>query len=138
VPAAKEQLMRERTRVVSGMFDQNWRYDPAFVLAGDAKARASGRRLRLPSGASADAKLIESLVGDYQFTPGPRVTVLAKDGKLLLDVGNQQGELQLIEGLEFYNSTFQAWVTFVRDASGKVQGAKAYVQGEDNEAKKLD
>jgi dienelactone hydrolase len=138
VPPAKEQVMRERTRVVSGMFDQNWRYDDAYVLPGDEKVRASGRRLRMPSGATFDANQVGSLVGDYQFTPGPRVTVFAKDGKLMMRVDKQEGELQLIDGLEFFIPGFQAWVTFERDASGKVRGAKAYVSGDDLVAKKLE
>jgi dienelactone hydrolase len=135
VPPIKQQLARERTRVVSGMFDQNWRFDEAYVLAGDAPSRTGGRQFRMPSGAKADAKLLAELAGEYQMAPGPLVTVTVRDGKPFASVGSEDGELELIEGLEFYVPRFLGWVTFERDASGKVSGLKGYF-GEDVEAKR--
>jgi dienelactone hydrolase len=139
VPAAKEDVMRERTRVVSGMFDQNWRYDAAFVLPGDEQVRKNGRRMRMPSGARADAKLLAEIAGKYQFSPGPLVTLESKDGKLFLSTDGEKDrdELELIDGLEFYLPRFNVWVWFERDAAGKVSAIKAYA-GEDLEGKRVE
>jgi dienelactone hydrolase len=133
LPPFKKQLPRERTRVVSGMFDQNWRFDSAFVLAGDSKVRADGRRMGMPSGAKAAPGLMAELAGDYQLNPGPLVNVTTRDGKLFASVGPQEGELELIEGLSFYVPRFLGWVTFERDASGKIAAFKGYF-GQDMEA----
>jgi dienelactone hydrolase len=133
LPPFKQQLPRERMRVVSGMFDQNWRFDPAFALPGDAQARADGRLFRMPTGAAADPKLMAELAGAYQLNPGPLVEVTARDGKLVAKVGSDEGELDLVEGLTFYIPRFRGWVTFERDASGKVTGLKGYF-GNDVEA----
>jgi hypothetical protein len=133
VPPFKQRLPRERTRVVSGMFDQNWRFDSAFVLTGDAQVRAHGRQMGMPSGAKAAPEILAKLAGDYQFNPGPLVNVTTRDGKLFASVGPEQGELELIEGLSFYIPRFLGWVTFERDASGNISGLKGYF-GEDFEA----
>jgi dienelactone hydrolase len=133
LPPFKQTLPRERTRVVSGMFDQNWRFDPAFVLPGDAQARAAGRQFRMPTGAKAASALMAELAGDYQFNPGPLVVVAARDGKLFAKAGADEGELELVEGLTFYISRFRGWVTFERDAAGKIAGLKGYF-GQDVEA----
>lgn len=135
VPPFKEQLPRERTRVVSGMFDQNWRFDSTFVLPGDAPARAGGRQLRMPSGATADPKLLAELAGDYQLNPGPLVKVTTRDGKIFASANNEDAELELIEGLSFYVPRFLGWITFERDAAGKIAGMKGYF-GEDMEGRR--
>ena len=70
VPPFKQRLPRERTRVVSGMFDQNWRFDSAFVLTGDAQVRAQGRQMGMPERRKADPELMAELAGDYQLIPG--------------------------------------------------------------------
>jgi dienelactone hydrolase len=136
-PAFKQQLPRERTRVVSGMFDQNWRFDPAFVLPGDAQARAQGRRFRLPTGAKAASALMAELAGDYQFTPGPRVKVTTRDGKLFASTGAEDAEVQLVEALTFYVPRFMGWITFERDAAGKIAGVKGYF-GQDVEGRRVE
>jgi dienelactone hydrolase len=126
IPPVKDTSAIERTRIISGMFDQDWRFDEAFVLPGDATARASARKLRMPSGAVADAKLLESLTGNYQMKDGPLLKVFLKNGKLFAAARNEEGELELVEGLAFHVPRFLVWITFVRDASGKVTGLTGY------------
>jgi dienelactone hydrolase len=137
VPPFKQQVARERTRVVSGMFDQNWRFDSAFVLPGDVQARAEGRHFRMPTGAQAAPALMAELVGDYQFSPGPLVKVTARDGKLFVSTGAEDAELEFVEGLSFYVSRFMGWITFERNASGKIMVMKGYF-GEDVEGRRIE
>jgi hypothetical protein len=135
VPPFKQQAARERTRVVSGLFDQSWSFDSAFVLPGDAQARVDGRQFRMPAGAKADPSVLAELVGAYQLNPGPLVKVTARDGKLFANAGREDGELELIEGLTFYVPRFLGWITFERDTSGRITGLKGYF-GEDVEARR--
>jgi dienelactone hydrolase len=139
VPAPKEQMMRERTRVVSGLFDQNWRFAPAFVQLGDVAVRRNGRQLRMPTGAVIEPQLAQQLAGTYQFSPGPRVLIEAKDGKLMLRAVDEaeSAELHLIDALEFYAPLFNLWVWFERDATGRIATIKAYA-GEDLEGKRVE
>ena len=139
VPAFKEEAMRERTRLVSGMFDQNWRYDAAYVQAGDADIRARGRQLRMPTGARADAKLVEEIAGRYQLSPGPLLTLDARDEMpvLTLEGDQEKDTLEYIEGMQFYLPRYNAWLWFERDESGRVAAVKVYA-GEDLEGKRKD
>jgi hypothetical protein len=61
------------------------------------------------------------------------MNVTTRDGKLFASVGPDEGEIELIEGLSFYVPRFLGWITFERDASGKISGLKGYF-GEDYEA----
>lgn len=139
VPAPREQVMRERTRVVSGQFDHNWRYAPASAQLGDESVRKNGRQMRMPEGAVIDMQLAQQLAGAYQFSPGPRVLIEVEDGKLMLRAVDQteSAELQLIDALEFYAPHFNLFVWFERDASGRVVTIKAY-GGEDLEGKRVE
>jgi dienelactone hydrolase len=136
-PPPKQRVARERTRLVSGIFDQNWRFDPAFVLPGDEEARSEGRQFGFPSGASPDAKLLPELAGKYQMTPGPLVIVTVRDGKLFANANGEEAELELVEGLGFYLPRFKGWITFVRDASGQVTKLTGYF-GEDVEGSRVE
>lgn len=131
--------LRERTRVVSGMFDQNWRFDPAFAHRGDETERKNGRVLGMPSGALVDAKLAAEIAGKYQITNGPLVVIAARDGKLFLNADdvNDATEMQLVEGSRFYLPKFSLWLWFERDAAAKVTVMKGF-QGEDFEGKRVD
>ena len=139
IPAVKESVMPERTRVASGLFDQAWRFDPAFVKLGDEQARRNGRQLRMPGGARPDAALIGELTGKYQITDGPLIVIGSRDGKLILGVdgATESAEMQLIDGLAFYAAHFKLWVWFERDANGRPTVIKAY-SGDDFEGKRVD
>jgi hypothetical protein len=135
VPAFKQWSTLERTRVASGMFDQNWRIDPAYIVTGDAKARAAGRHLGVPRGAQPDNALVSAIEGDYQIENGPPATVFRKDGKLYLKAGSDDGELEFTASSQFYLPRFQVWIDFTRDAAGKVDGFTGWGHG-DFEAKR--
>ncbi len=139
IPAVGGVTMRERTRVVSGMFDQNWRFDASFARRGDEAERKNGRLLGMPSGAPTDAKLAAEIAGKYQITNGPTVVIASRDGKLILQVddANDSAEMQIVEGLRFYLPRFSLWLWFERDAAAKVTVLKGF-QGEDFEGKRVD
>jgi dienelactone hydrolase len=130
VPPVKEWSTRERLRVASGMFDQNWRVDPAFVVTGDAAARAGGRRLAMPAGRKADDKLLAEIAGHYQIEGGPLVEVFLKDGRAFVKAGSEDGEFEYVDGLGFYIPRFPVWITFTRDPSGAIDGFTGWGNGD--------
>ena len=140
IPAYKQTASPLQTRVVSGMFDHNWRYSDSLAQSGDAEIRAKGRlRHRPKPKLVVDPKLLESYVGRYQIAQGPLIEVI-KDGKRLMV--KQQGQNDAMELVPETETSFciprhDLWISFTRDASGKVTGLVGYQNG-DFEGKKLD
>ena len=140
IPAARQSASSWQTRVVSGMFDYNWRYSDALAQPGDTEIRAKGRQLHRPkANLSVDPKLLESYAGRYQIEQGPLLE-LFRDGKRLMvrQPGQADADELLPESETDYDiPKYGVWVSFVRDASGKVTGFTGYQEGS-FEAKKLD
>jgi dienelactone hydrolase len=136
-PPAGQNVMAERTRVVSGMFDENWRYDAALADLGDAALRAAGRRFAVPKGALPDAKLVAELVGKYQIEFGPLIDLQARDGALSLVANGEASPVALVDGLTFYATVFDLWMTFTRDAAGRINGINGW-NGSDFSAQRAD
>lgn len=140
IPAFKQSASPFQTRVVSGMFDYNWRYADSLATPGDTEIRANGRLLHRPkANVAVNPAVFDSYVGRYQIEHGPVIEVF-KDGKRLM--GKQQGQDGADELLPESETDFNVpkhsiRITFVRDASGKVTGFTGYQDG-DFEAKKLD
>jgi len=140
IPAFKQSASPLQVRVVSGMFDYNWRFSESLAQFGDTQVRSSGRLLRRPkAGFSVDQKVLDSYVGRYQIEHGPLLEVF-KDGKRLMV--RQQGqpdsdELLPASETDFDVPKYTVHISFVRDASGKVTGFIGYQNG-DFEGKKLD
>ena len=139
IPAAKQSASSLQTRVVSGMFDYNWRYSDALAQPGDTEIRAKGRQLHRPkANLTVDPKVLESYVGRYQIEQGP-VLELFQDGKRLMvkQQGQSDSDELLPESETDYDiPKYGVWISFLRDASGKVTGFAGYQDG-NFEAKKL-
>ena len=140
IPPYKQSASSLETRVVSGMFDYNWRYSDALAQSGDAGIRAKGRQLHRPkANLSVDPKVFASYVGRYQIEKGP-LLVLFQDGKRLMvkQPGQNEGDELLPESeTDFDIAKYGVWISFLRDASGKVTGFSGYQDGS-FEAKRLD
>ena len=140
IPAYKQKSSALQTRIISGMFDYNWRFSETLTQAGDKEIRAKGRlRHRPKADFAVNPKLLESYAGRYQIGEGMPVE-LVKDGDRLLVKQHGQAEgMELLPETEtsFYLPGYDVWISFVQDASGKVTGLIGYQNG-DFEGKKLD
>ena len=105
-----------------------------------ARSASKGRLRHRPSASLVvDPTLLESYVGRYQIEKGPLLEVFL-DGKRLMV--RQQGQSDADELLpesatEFSVPKYSVWISFVRDASGKVTELVGY-QGGDFTAKRVD
>jgi hypothetical protein len=123
------------------MFDYAWRVSDSLAQPGNAEIRAKGRLLRGPSARfSVDPRILDSYVGRYQIEQGPLIEVF-KDGTQLKV--RQQGEsdaddLVPTSDTDCVLPRVSVWVSFVRDASGKVTGFIGYSGGSDFAGQKLD
>jgi len=139
IPASKQSASSLQTRVVSGMFDYNWRFSDALAQPGDDEIRAKGRQLHRPkANLSVDPKVLESYVGRYQIEQGPVIEVFV-DGKRLMAKQQGQGEgdeLMPESETDYDIAKHGIWISFLRDASGVVTGFTGYQDGS-FEAKKL-
>jgi len=140
IPAFGQKASALQSRVVSGTFDSNWRFSDALSFSGDGEIRSKGRLRHRPSASLAvDPALQKSYAGHYQIEKGPLLEVFL-DGKRLMV--RQQGqpdsdELLPESATEFSVPKYDVWISFVRDASGKVTELVGY-QGGDFTAKKVD
>jgi dienelactone hydrolase len=140
IPAYKQSASSLQTRVVSGMFDYNWRYSESLAQPGDTEIRAKGRQLHRPKpNLTIDPKVLESYVGRYQIEQGPLIEVFL-DGKRLM--AKQQGQSEADELLpesetDYDIAKYGVWISFLRDSTGKVTGFTGYQDG-NFEGKKLD
>ncbi len=138
IPPARQKAMDERTRVVSGMFDQNWRFDADYLQTGDAELRAKGRRLTT---AGKDVRVpqatLDSYTGNYLLPGGRLVEVGRRGDTLWAKTGPDAMDFVALDQATFYGQKFNVWVTFEKDASGKVTGFTGHQPGDgDFEAKK--
>jgi dienelactone hydrolase len=140
IPAFGQKASALQTRVVSGMFDYNWRFADALAYPGDSEIRSKGRLRHRPSTSlTVDPALQKSYVGRYQIEKGPLLEVFL-DGKRLMVRQQGQGdpdELLPESATEFSVPKYNVWISFVRDASGKVTELVGY-QGGDFTAKRVD
>lgn len=126
IPAPRQMEPEERTRVVSGSFDYNWRFNAAYLQMGDAEIRAKGRRLAVPGkGVKVDIALLDTYAGKYLLNG--RELVLSRTGETLLaKLGPTELELVPLDQANFHGMKFNVWLTFEKDAAGKVTGFVGY------------
>jgi hypothetical protein len=131
MPAPKQRAGRDRFKVVSGMFDSNWRLDPAYLQPGDEQVRAAGRTLARPGKHVKVAdSLLDSYAGSYEL-PGNRMVEITRKGDLLFArTGAEELDLVPLDQTTFYGARFNLWVTFTTDAGGKVDGFTGHQPGE--------
>jgi dienelactone hydrolase len=138
IPAYKQSAGAEETRVVSGMFDYNWRFASALSHAGNVDVRAKGRMLKRPDrDLKVDPQVIDSYIGRYQLEGGPVIEVFKEGGKLMARGTGTVSELLPESETTWYVTLVNVRLFFERDASGKVTGFTGW-NGGDFEGKKLD
>jgi len=140
IPAYKQSASSLQTRVVSGMFDYNWRFSESLAQPGETEVRAKGRQLHRPKASLAvDTKVLEAYVGRYQIEKGPPLELFMDGKRLMVKQQGQTGSDEMVPESEtdYYVSKYDVRISFVRDASGKVTGFTGYQDG-DFEGKKLD
>ncbi len=138
IPAFKQDATRLQTNVVSGNFDNNWRYASALSYPGDESIRNNGRQLGRPDkNLKIDTKILNSYAGRYQIVDGPVIELHMKGDKLMVVSDGTESELLAENETTFYVTFFNARLFFVKDAAGKVTGFTGY-RDSDFEGKKLD
>lgn len=138
IPAAKQSASPLATKVVSGMFDYNWRYSDALAQPGDAGVRGNGRQIHRPhANLTVDPKVSARYLGRYQMEHGPLIEVFQDGKRLMAKAQGDTDELLPESETDFDAPKFGVWVSFVRDGSGKVTGLSGYKDGA-FEATKLD
>jgi len=139
IPPPKQNLPMERTNIVAGSFDYNWRFNPEYLQMGDAETRARGRVLAKPGNAvKLPEALLDSYAGAYELRPGRNVEVSRKGDILWVKAGPDELEFVPLDETNFYGQKMNLWVTFLKDASGKVTGFVGHQPGDgDFEGRKL-
>lgn len=141
IPAYQQKATALQMKVVSGMFDYNWRFSGTLAQTGDSTLRAKGRlRHRPNANLFVKAKLLDSFVGRYQITQGPTLEITRDGTHLRAKVHGDPGQgAELLPETEttFWLPRYGIWLNFIRGSSGKVTGLVGY-QDSDFEGKKLD
>jgi dienelactone hydrolase len=131
IPAPRQRAARERTNVVSGMFDQNWRIDPAYLQTGDEKIRAEGRTLAAPGKhVKLPPAVLETYAGVYEMDGNRTVEVSRKGDVLWAKAGTDELEFVPLDDKTFYGAKFNVWVTFEKNAAGEVTGFTGHQPGD--------
>jgi|CZKI01.1.fsa_nt_gi dienelactone hydrolase len=139
IPPFKQKAFGHQIRVVSGMFDYNWRYDRSLATEGDAQIRAKGRQLLRPkANLTVDPKVLDAYVGRYQIEKGSAVSIV-REGKRLLAKGDGLSvEMLPLSETDFRIEEYSVQLTLVRDGTGKIVGFSGYQNGEDFMVTKVD
>jgi len=139
IPAFKQGASPWQTRIVSGLFDHDWRRRDSLAQAGDPEVREKGRLIRRPNpNLKIDPKTMAFLVGRYQIEQGPPVEVFIEGGRLMGRAGGQRPFALVPESdWEYMIEEENIRLSFAREA-GKVTGFTGYQSGEDFLAKRLD
>jgi dienelactone hydrolase len=139
IPAFKQGASPWQTRVVSGLFDHDWRLRDALAQAGDAEIREKGRLIRRPNpNLKLDPKALALLAGRYQIEQGPPVEVFLEKGRLMGRVGGQRSFVLVPESdSDYLIEEENVRLSFTREA-GKVTGFTGYQSGQDFLAKRVD
>ena len=120
IPARGVAASPQKLRVVSGMFDYNWRYADSLAIQGDAQIRDQGRVIRAPDRKLVvDPAVLANYVGRFQIQDGPEAEFRVSDGKLLLKVNDDESELLPVADATFYVERNNLTLEFLRDDSGK-------------------
>ncbi len=138
IPAPRTTETMERMRVVSGMFDQNWRVNEAYLQKGDPEIRSRGRTLARPDKqVRLPEALLDSYAGNFEM-PGNRILEVSRKGDLLLaKIGTDEFEFVPLDATTFYCAKINVWITYEKDPTGQVTGFIGHQPGDgDFEGKK--
>jgi hypothetical protein len=129
----------ERGRVVSGLFDRDWRLRGAVLVRGDAELRDKAAAVVPPSPVDVDPAVFDRLVGTYDVGPGTKVEV-KREGARLIATQEQQPPVELLPESEtsYFILVQNLRIVFKTDAAGRASGMVVKVQGRDIEGKRMD
>jgi dienelactone hydrolase len=129
----------ERGRIVSGLFDRDWRLREASIVRGDAELRAKAAVSAAPVPVDVDPAVFDRLVGTYDVGPGTRVAV-KRDGSRLMAVEGQEAPVELLPESEttYFLLVQNLRVVFETDASGRATGLVVKAPGRDIPGKRID
>ncbi len=94
---------------------------------------------RLETGPVAvDPKVFDTYVGEYEFAPGFVMRVFREGDKFMTQAtGQPQFEIFAESETTFYPRAFEAKLTFIKDANGKVTAARLNQNGREMQGKKV-
>ncbi|MFA5266102.1 MAG: prolyl oligopeptidase family serine peptidase, partial [Opitutaceae bacterium] len=139
IPAYKQKAFGHQVRIVSGMFDANWRFSGSLASEGDSKIREKGRQLLRPKiNPNVDTKVFDVYVGRYQIEQGPPLEMVRQDNRLLAKVNGTTMEMLPLTETDFFIKEFGVQLSLIRDDSGKIAGFSGYNSGRDWMLKKVD
>lgn len=95
------------------------------------------KRLQNPP-VTVDAKVFDAYVGEYEMTPGFVMRVFREGDKFMTQAtGQEKFEIFAESETTFAPRAFNAKLTFVKDAEGKVTGIRLTQNGRETNAKKI-
>jgi CubicO group peptidase (beta-lactamase class C family) len=108
----------------------------AIVFGQEVPATPAQRAVAVP------APLLASYAGQYQYGPdyfdaNAKFTLTAKDGFLLLEIGDRRAPLVPLSETEFLERTFFGHIVMSKDAAGKVTGLTCRYGGRNFTAHRL-
>jgi len=137
VAAGTERVSAAQMRVAAGWFDRSWKIDDGLIFPGNAEVRAKSAVLQPDR--VIDPATLGSYAGTYQIAPTFAVKVRVEGGRLAVKAGDQS-EVELVptSDTEFYLLEGPVKIVFEKDAAGKVASLKAWQNGQEFAAKKVD
>jgi pimeloyl-ACP methyl ester carboxylesterase len=128
----------EKIRVASGFFDQKWRVNDSYIIAGDAELRAKSPLVRAPKAIKLDPAVFDACVGEYEMAPGVVVKV-SREGNRFLAAPPNQAKIEIFPESEtgFFLKAANVRIVFVKDAAGKVTSMLVRFPGQEMSAKKV-
>lgn len=91
-----------------------------------------------PGPVAVDPKVFDAYVGEYEFAPGFVLRVFREGEKFMTQAtGQPVFEIFAESETTFYPRAFEAKLTFIKDANGKVTGARLSQGGREMQAKKI-
>lgn len=128
----------ERGRIVSGLFDREWRLRGAALVRGYAEARAKAVPVAAPQLADVDPATFDRLAGRYDLGP-VKVAIRRDGGRLMAEQEGSPAVELLPESETSYVLALQNLrVQFELDAAGKATGMVVKVPGQDLKGKRMD
>jgi D-alanyl-D-alanine carboxypeptidase len=126
-------------RVYVAVLSNDWRAEvqPEYV-ARRLAAIAIGKPITEPEIIKLDPKLLDRYVGQYRDSDG-EITTVRREGNRLFSQSGRDPEVELFPASDetFVVKAFDAQVSFVKDAQGKVTGMVVHVGGQSGSLKKV-
>ena len=128
----------ERGRVVSGVFDRNWRLDESGLVRGDSGLRAKAAPVEPPRLAEVNPAVFDRLVGRYDL--GPVKVAVRREGDRL--IGEQEGQpaVELLPESEtsYFLALQNLRFSFELDTGGRATTMLVKVQGQEIKGKRVE